>query len=161
VPDAYGSDKDSGAAAGDELTASKGDHVLQTRRRAGGADSWMNNGEPPTSMFQLVDRVVACFALAIVHVSRLGTLTHELGDDFLEKAQHTMLGDIDGFDDTTWFDDRDARAVAFEQRDAGVRRVLAGAPFRIGVASAARICESVQPVASPVVSSRQLNRLLV
>ena len=88
-------------------------------------------------------------------------LTHELGDDFLEKAQHTMLGDIDGFDDTAWFDDRDARSVAFEQRDAGVRRVLAGAPFRIGVAGAARICESVQPVASPVVSSRQLNRLLV
>jgi hypothetical protein len=72
-----------------------------------------------------------------------------------------MLGDIDGFDDTAWFDDRDARAVAFEQRDAGVRRVLAGAPFRIGVAGAARIWASVQPVASPVVSSRQLNRPLV
>ena len=122
MPDGYGSHKDSGAAAGDELTASERDHVLQTRRRAGSADSRMNNGEPPTSIIQFVNRVVAGFAFAIMHVARLGALTHEVPDDLLEEAQHTMLGDIDGFDDTAWFDDRDACAVVFQQRNVGCGR---------------------------------------
>jgi hypothetical protein len=146
MSDANGSNKGSRAPAGDEFAASERNHVFQTRRCAGSADSWMNDGEPSTSIVQLVDWIISCLALAIMHMPRLRTLTHKLRDDFLEKAQHTMLCDIDGLDDTARFDDRDARAVAFEQRDVGVLRVLAGARFRIGVVSAARIWESVQPV---------------
>jgi hypothetical protein len=134
--DAYGPNKDPRASAGDEFATSERDHVLQTRRCAGSADSWMNDGEPSTSIIELVDRIISCFALAIVHVTRVRTLMHEFRDDFLEKAQHTMLCDIDGLDDTTRLDDRDARTVTFEQWDAGVLRVLAGARFRIEVARA-------------------------
>jgi hypothetical protein len=154
MSDANGSNKDSRASAGDEFAASERDYVFQTRRCAGSADPWLNDGEPSTSIVQFVDWIVSCLALTIMHMPRLRTLTHKLRDDFLEKAQHAMLRDIDGFDDTARFDDRDARAVAFEQRDAGVVRILAGTRYGIGVASAAKIWESVQPVAIPVVSLR-------
>src|SRR5271169_6687603 len=106
MPDVDGSDEDSGAAARDELAASERYHVLQPRRRVGSADSRMNDGEPPAPIVQLVDRVVARFALAIVDVARLGTLSNELPDHLLEKAQNAVLGDVDGFDNAAWFDDR-------------------------------------------------------
>lgn len=155
VPDAYGSDEDSGPAACNELTASERDHVLQAGRRAGSADSGMNNGEPLASIIELIDRVIARLALAVVYLARLGTLTNEVPNHLLEEAQYTVFCDVDGFDDTTWFDDRDARTVTLKKRYARDGRVLAGTRDWTGVARAARICELTQSVVNP----RELKRL--
>ena len=151
----YAPDEDSGAAACNELTASERDHVLQARRRAGSADPGMNDGEPLASIIELIDRVVARFALAVVDVARLGALTHEVPDHLLKETQYAVFCDVDGFDDTTWFDDRDARTVTLKKRYARDGRVLAGTRDWTGVARAARICELTQPVVNP----RELKRL--
>lgn len=77
----------------------------------------MNDGKPAAAIVKLVDRVVACLALAVVEMARAGALAHQLGDHLLEEAQHAMLGDVDRLDHPGRFDDRDARAVELEQRD--------------------------------------------
>jgi hypothetical protein len=76
----------------------------------------MNNGEPLASIIEPIDRVIARFALAIVYLARLGTLTNEVPKHLLEEAQYTVFCDVYGFDDTTWFDDRDARTVTLKKR---------------------------------------------
>ena len=111
-------------------------------------------GEPLASIIELVDRVIARFALAVVYLARLGTLTNEVPNHLLEEAQYTVFCDVDGFDDTTWFDDRDARAVTLKEWNARDGRVLAGVPDRTRAVRAARIWESVRSLVSP----RQLNR---
>jgi hypothetical protein len=68
-------------------------------------------------IIELIDRVIARFALAVVYLARLGALTNEVSDHLLEETQYAVFCDVDGFDDTTWFDDRDARAVTLKKRN--------------------------------------------
>ena len=86
----------------------------------------MNSGQPLASIIELIDRVIARFALAVVYLARLGTLTNEVPNHFLKEAQYTVFCDVEGFEDNTWFDDRDARTVTLKKRYAREGRVLAG-----------------------------------
>jgi hypothetical protein len=74
----------------------------------------MNDGEPPASIVQLINRVVARFALAVVYVARLGAFTREFSDYLLEEAKNAVFGDVDRPDDTARFDNRKAGWVALE-----------------------------------------------
>ena len=89
---------------------------LRNRRRIRRADSRMNYGEPPASIVQLVNRIVARLALAVMNLTRLRASMRDFPDHFLEEAENTMLGDIDRLDYATRFDDCGAHRVALEQR---------------------------------------------
>jgi hypothetical protein len=88
--------------------------VFQACRCVGSTDSGMNDGEPPASIVQLINRVVTRFALAVVYVARLGAFTCEFSDYLLEEAKNAVFGDVDRPDHTARFDNRNARRVALE-----------------------------------------------
>src|SRR5215813_8713383 len=133
-----GAVQDACAPTGNEVAAAKCDYLLEQPSGKWGADTRVEDSEPPPIHLQLVDGVRANLTAQVLD-DLSSMLLGEAGNHVLEEADDSMSGHIAGLDEALWLKDTLWRRIELEDRVV-TSCVLVG---HLGVTSSAPIVTSV------------------